>query len=131
MTTNQPQNVELPLGPAELLLLQRFGRGQSWLRALACTLARRGAAYRADNPDGTQTVIEVLGRSPLYKSGQFLFDILEWEDFMLDGPPPPVVPVTLDAVVLERLVRMLESVAEQLGGALDAFGPDGAFSGLR
>ena len=28
---------------------------------------------------------------PYYKGGQFLFDLLEWEDFMLDGEPPPLL----------------------------------------
>ena len=30
-------------------------------------------------------MLDALESSPLYKMGQFLFDLTEWEDFMVDG----------------------------------------------
>jgi len=38
---------------------------------------------RRDEPERARGLLEALGVWPLYKGGQFLFDLLEWEDFML------------------------------------------------
>jgi hypothetical protein len=52
---------------------------------------------------------------PYYKGGQFLFDLLEWEDFMLDGEAPPLLD---DAALLEALDRVTQ-VFRALSAALD------------
>ena len=57
---------------------------------------------------------------PVYKGGQFLFDLLEWEDFMLNGPAPPIVSTTLDARALRRVAAALTSVQSYLDGAVQA-----------
>jgi hypothetical protein len=105
--------------PAELDLLAAIGRGNEWLRAVLCTLARRGVAYRQARPEATQQLLAALSRWPIYKAGQFFFDLMEWEDFMLDGPPPPLLPETLDAQSLQRLARLLREIQSFLDGAID------------
>jgi hypothetical protein len=102
---NQPQ-----LTAEDRLLLASLARGGEWLRALLCTLARRGVALRTASPARARALLDALAPLPLYKGGQFLFDLLEWEDFMLDGPEPPILPTTLDG-------RALAQIAAQLGGA--------------
>jgi hypothetical protein len=52
-----------------------------------------------------------------YKAGQFLFDLLEWEDFMVDGPPPALLPGALDDVALARAGDFLRRLASFLDGA--------------
>ncbi|MFC9504847.1 hypothetical protein [Streptomyces sp. NPDC057002] len=64
-----------------------------WTRAALCTLARHGAALRRDDPARAGEVLGTLAPWPPYKGGQFLFDLMEWEDFMLDGDPPPLLPL--------------------------------------
>ncbi|PSL51898.1 putative repeat protein (TIGR01451 family) [Saccharothrix carnea] len=61
------------------------------LREVLCTLARRGAAIRQDDPQRARQILDALAPWPFYKGGQFLFDLLEWEDFMIDGEPPPIL----------------------------------------
>ncbi|TQM84435.1 hypothetical protein FHX81_6881 [Saccharothrix saharensis] len=61
------------------------------LREVLCTLARRGAAIRQDEPRRARQILDALAPWPFYKGGQFLFDLLEWEDFMIDGEPPAVL----------------------------------------
>lgn len=97
-------------------MLAAIGRGNDWLRAVTCTIARRGAAFHLRHPERAEGILRSLTRYPLYKAGQFLFDLLEWEDFMLDGPPPPIVPTTLDDAALERL----RSFGLSLRGHLDS-----------
>jgi hypothetical protein len=48
--------------------------------------------FRQDDPERASQLLQVLSPFPCYKAGQFLFDLLEWEDFMLDGPEPPIEP---------------------------------------
>ncbi|MFE9749005.1 hypothetical protein ACFYOT_29205 [Saccharothrix saharensis] len=61
------------------------------LREVLCTLARRGGAIRQDEPQRARQILDALAPWPFYKGGQFLFDLLEWEDFMIDGEPPPIL----------------------------------------
>ncbi|MFG2132918.1 hypothetical protein ACGFNV_34675 [Streptomyces sp. NPDC048751] len=68
-----------------------------WTRTALCTLARHGAALRRDDPDRGRHLLDTLAPWPPYKAGQFLFDLMEWEDFMLDGDPP--TPLPLDAAL--------------------------------
>lgn len=109
----------------DLAVLAAVARGSEWLRGVACTLARRGVAFRQAHPARARALLDALESSPLYKMGQFLFDLTEWEDFMVDGPPPPVLPATLDARALARLAGLLRQVQAHVeGGADDA--TDGA-----
>jgi hypothetical protein len=52
-----------------------------------CTLARRGGHVRETDPARARQILDELSRSPLYRGGQFLFDLLELEDFMVNGIP--------------------------------------------
>jgi hypothetical protein len=106
-----------PLTPAEQQLLALTRGGHEWLRAVLCTLARRGVAYRAVRPEAAGQLLATLATSPLYKAGQFLFDLMEWEDFMLDGKPPTLLPTVLDATALGRLSQFLDQVKGHLEGA--------------
>lgn len=110
-------NGPAPLDPRDAAVLDAFARGNEWTRAVSCTLARRGGALRRDQPERAARILDALRPSPLFKGGQFLFDLMEWEDFMLDGPAPPVVDTALDARSLARLAELLESVRGHLDGA--------------
>ncbi len=111
------------LHPDDRAVLDAVREGSGWLRALACTVARRGLAFRLEHPERARAVLDALAVSPLYKGGQFLFDLLEWEDFMLDGPPPPLLPTTLDARALRRVAGLLRSVQTHLDGGAEAPAP--------
>ncbi|MDB5671590.1 MAG: hypothetical protein JWO25_2549 [Alphaproteobacteria bacterium] len=56
------------------------------MRRVLCTLARMGVAWRRAETDRARTWLHSVEPHPFYKGGQVLFDLLEWEDFMLDGP---------------------------------------------
>ena len=96
------------LAPEDLILLASVRRGNEWLRAVLCTMARRGVAFRRAHPERASALLEALSTLPLFKGGHFLFDLMEWEDFMLDGPAPPIVPTVLDAAALFRIAAFLE-----------------------
>jgi hypothetical protein len=105
------------LSAAEIRLLDALGQGHDWLRAALCTIGRRGIAYRQGRPEAAQTLLDALSTSPLYKAGQFFFDLMEWEDFMLDGPAPPILANVLDAAALQRLAALLDKIKSHLDGA--------------
>jgi len=108
-----------PLQPPDLQLLARISSGNEWLRSVLCTLGRLGTALRQEDPERAAAIIGALGTWPWFKAGQFLFDLLEWEDFMVDGPPPPALPTVLQPEAWQRLddllaqVRSLVDVAQQ------------------
>ncbi len=77
-------------GPADVALLRLLQAQNAVLRVALCTLARRGVAFRRREAGRAAAWIDVLGPHPMFKAGQFLFDLMEWEDFMLDGDPPPL-----------------------------------------
>lgn len=104
------------LTPEDLAVLGAAQRGNEWLRAILCTLARRGLAFRHQAPERSAALLAALSRYPFYKAGQFLFDLLEWEDFMLDGPAPSLVPTALDPRALQRLAGLLDQVRLHLDG---------------
>jgi hypothetical protein len=110
------------LSADEANLLTSVARGNAWLRAVLCTLARRGVAYRQADPRRAQEILRTLAPLPYYKGGQFLFDLMEWEDFMLDGPPPPIVPTTLDERSLSRVTELLLAIQQHFDGSLDGGG---------
>jgi len=58
-------------------------------RALLCALARRGKLVARDEPLRAGALLAASQASPLYKGARLLFDLLELDDLMLDGPPPP------------------------------------------
>jgi hypothetical protein len=106
------------LHPEDREALAAFGRGSEWLRGAACTLARRGVAFRLADPDRAEAIVAELAPSPIFKAGQFLFDLLEWEDFMVDGAPPAIVPTTLDPLALRRLAGLLEHIRGYIDGGV-------------
>jgi hypothetical protein len=121
MSSSTSPPAAAPLQPEDLALLESLRQGGEWLRAVLCTLARRGRAFRNAEPERARALLNALSVYPWYKGGQFLFDLMEWEDFMLDGPPPPVLPTTLDAAALSRLAASLHRLKAHLdGGAADA-----------
>jgi hypothetical protein len=105
-----------PFEPRDIQLLESLKDGNRWLRGVLCTLARRGVALRRASPERGTAILDALATLPYYKGGQFLFDLLEIEDFMLDGPPPEILPTTLDAGSLQRLAAALRGVKRSLAG---------------
>jgi len=127
----------MPLRREDIALLESLRQGGDWLRAIFCTLARRGRAFRGAEPERARALLDALSVYPWYKGGQFLFDLMEWEDFLVDGPPPPLVPTALDAAALSRLAGILEQVklnldssTKQNGSAIEVSGPLVADEGL-
>jgi hypothetical protein len=103
------------MNPADLKLLSLLQQHNAALRVVLCTLARRGAALRRDEPERARAWIDTLSVHPYYKGGQFVFDLLEWEDFMLDGEPPPVLDEAALASALNQYAQMLRSLGAALG----------------
>jgi hypothetical protein len=120
---NVPPN-QLPdftnLTPEETAALQALARGNEWLRAVLCTLARRGVAYRQADAQRAQAILSILSPFPYYKAGQFLFDLMEWEDFMLDGPPPPILDTVMDWRSIQKLDAWLQELQSYLDGNVPA-----------
>ena len=77
------------------------------MRAALCTFARLGVAWRKREPARARAWLGRLETNPFYKGGQFLFDLLEWEDFMLDGPPPPLIPWAELAAITAKLTDIM------------------------
>ncbi|MCE6996138.1 hypothetical protein LZG04_15190 [Saccharothrix sp. S26] len=99
--------------------LRFVGRINTRLRAVLCTLARRGVAIRQDDPRRARQILDALAPWPFYKGGQFLFDLLEWEDFMIDGDPPPIV----SRPTLGALLDLPTSWADAAFAAIDTHAP--------
>ena len=110
-----------PLSGGDLAALAAVARGNQWTRSVLCTLARRGVALRQREPARADALIDAVSTWPWFKAGQFLFDLMEWEDFMVDGDPPPVIPTVLDATALARFSKLLGQLQGVLDGA--AAGP--------
>ncbi|HEX7440088.1 MAG TPA: hypothetical protein VF319_08300 [Caldimonas sp.] len=115
MPTSRKRNAPL-FGPADERLLQALRVHDEGLRALLCTLARRGVALRRAAPQRAGRWLDELAPHPLFKAGQFLFDLLEWEDFMLDGAPPPLLDANTVRVALDRVTQLLRSIGAALDG---------------
>ncbi|MBA3810804.1 MAG: hypothetical protein H0X27_03990 [Caulobacteraceae bacterium] len=88
MSEPPPPHLPSLSSPADQALLGLLRAQNLMTRTALCTLARRGVAFRGREPDRARGWLEALDPHPLYKAGQFLFDLMEWEDFMLDGEPP-------------------------------------------
>ncbi|MEL7223419.1 MAG: hypothetical protein AAGL17_00845 [Cyanobacteria bacterium J06576_12] len=117
MTFSNENSPESVLQPGDLAILSELQRSNEWLRAVLCTLARRGVAFRLAHTVRTQQILQILAPFPFYKAGQFLFDLMEWEDFMTDGPAPDVVPTALDSQSLSRISNFLYSLKSSLDSA--------------
>lgn len=106
--------------PADLALLDALRQHDQGLRAILCTLARQGMALRRSAPARAAAWLDQLAPHPLLKGGQFLFDLLEWEDFMLDGAAPALLDAQSLRTVLDRLAGVLRGVGAALDGAAPA-----------
>ncbi|MFE9449541.1 hypothetical protein [Streptomyces sp. NPDC006739] len=93
-------------------MLDLVRRSNARTRAVLCTLARLGVAMRHEEPERAARLLEALGVWPVYKGGQFLFDLLEWEDFLLDGTPPPPVGAEDLAAALRLPLRLLSEAVD-------------------
>ncbi len=117
---------------ADLRLLDVIRGHDRGLRTVLCTLARHGVALRRDQPQRATTWLDELAPHPMFKGGQFLFDLLEWEDFMLDGDAPPVLGANAVRLTLDRLAAALRVVGAGLEGipiapvTIDLAGADSA-----
>ena len=101
--------------PEDVETLLAIAQANDWLRAALHTLARRGTALRQQAPDRAFELLQLLSPHPFYKAGQFLFDLLEWEDFIVDGPPPD----SIDTIMNTESVRAVSAVLRGLKGYLD------------
>ena len=115
-----------PLLPQDRQLLGRIAAGNDWLRSVLCTLARHGTQLRLEDPARAGELVAVLSPWPWFKAGQFLFDLLEWEDFMVDGPPPPALPTVLQPENWQRLDNLLAALRALVDAAQPAPGPAGS-----
>lgn len=95
-TTTPPPPVDPtttgPLTPTDHRALAFLGQTNHCLRQCLCTLARHGVALRRHAPERARLLLDTIRPWPFYKGGQFLFDLMEWEDLMVDGDPPPLMP---------------------------------------
>ncbi|MGW0882946.1 hypothetical protein [Streptomyces sp. NPDC002671] len=99
-TTTPPPNGPADTGPPTPTDLRAFaflGQVNSRLRQCLCTLARHGVALRHRDPERARLLLDTVRPWPFYKGGQFLFDLMEWEDLMVDGDPPP--PASTERIV--------------------------------
>ncbi|NUT46320.1 MAG: hypothetical protein HOV94_03220, partial [Saccharothrix sp.] len=100
--------------------MRSLGRLNARLREVLCTLARRGRAIRLTEPRRARRILDALAPWPFYKGGQFLFDLLEWEDFMIDGEPPRVLSRAELGALLDVPTRWVDTAI----AAVDAHTPD-------
>ncbi|MDY7023398.1 MAG: hypothetical protein SWJ54_18940 [Cyanobacteriota bacterium] len=117
MTASDSPSPTNPLNSEDIDKLTAIGKGNKSLRAILCTLARRGLAFRQSHPERAKAILEALSTYPLYKGGQFLFDLMEWEDFMLDGTPPEIVPLDFLGTLPESLSNLFKALGNYLNPA--------------
>jgi Lamin Tail Domain len=107
-----------PITPDDRAFLEGVREENVWMRSVLCTLARRGVAFRRRHPDRAGMLLDALASWPMYKAGQYVFDLLELEDFMLDGDEPALVQTTLDRVALHRVAGLVRSLHRYVDGAV-------------
>ncbi|MEG3158892.1 hypothetical protein U1763_00085 [Sphingomonas sp. LB2R24] len=90
------------LTPSDRALLALVAGQDHVLRSGLSTLARLGVRVRRADPDRAETLVLQFEAHPFYKAGQTLFDLFEFEDFILDGDLAPV-----DADMLMKIVQPL------------------------
>jgi hypothetical protein len=95
------------LTPSDRKLIALVATQDHVLRSGLSTLARLGVRLRRADPGRAEALVEQFEAHPFYKAGQTLFDLFEFEDFILDGDSAPV-----DADMMLKVVRPL---AEWLG----------------
>ncbi|MEL7038863.1 MAG: hypothetical protein AAFO04_25130 [Cyanobacteria bacterium J06592_8] len=117
MTASDNPSPMNSLNSEDIAKLAAIARGNESLRAVLCTLARRGLAFRQGHPERAKAILEALSPYPLYKGGQFLFDLMEWEDFMLDGTPPEIVPLDFLGILPESLANLFKALGNYLNPA--------------
>lgn len=115
--TSTGQGDDDVFGADDRAVLARVDEGNAWLRAVLCTVARRGTLVRHREPERAAALIEALSPWPWFKGGQFLFDLMEWEDFMVDGPPPPLLASVLGSGSVRRIAAMLAAARALLDDA--------------
>ena len=118
MTNNPDWQGFTNLQPEDIEMLLAVARANDWMRAALHTLARRGTALRQKHPDRAFELLQLLSPHPFYKAGQFLFDLLEWEDFIVDGPPPESIDTVLNTASIEAVGGVLRGLKGYLDGAL-------------
>ena len=92
------------LPEADAALLAKLVPLNDSMRGLFCCFARLGVQFRRDDMVRAHQCITLLEPHPFYKLGQVMFDLLEFEDFMLDGDAPEIVSIDfIDAV--NRLLK--------------------------
>ncbi|MHB9860802.1 hypothetical protein [Streptomyces sp. YIM S03343] len=94
-----------------------LGQVNSCLRQCLCTLARHGVALRLHEPERARVLLDTVRPWPFYKGGQFLFDLMEWEDLMLDGEPPPLMPPERIISTFTLPVHWIAAATAQAPGA--------------
>lgn len=120
-----PPEPPAAFGPADRALFEMLAAQNLVLRSGLCTLARLGVALRRADPERAAAWADALSVHPVYKAGQFLFDLMEWEDFMLDGPPPPLAAdLARDVVNQVAETLKLKSMVEIDGGPIAADLPE-------
>ncbi|MEU3412691.1 MULTISPECIES: hypothetical protein [unclassified Streptomyces] len=90
-----------------------LGHVNNGLRQCLCTLARHGVALRRDAPERARILLDTVRPWPLYKGGQFLFDLMEWEDLMVDGDPPPVMSTERIVAACTLPVQLIAAATEE------------------
>ena len=118
--TPPPARDDDALGAPDRALMEAIRSHDAGLRALLCTLARHGVAMRRAQPARARAWLDALAPHPYYKGGQFLFDLLEWEDFMLDGEEPPLLDAAAVSRALDRIAQALRAVGAAIDGQATA-----------
>ncbi|WP_251095709.1 hypothetical protein [Streptomyces sp. Caat 7-52] len=120
MTTTPPPPADPtatgPLTPTDHRAFAFLGHVNSSLRQCLCTLARHGVALRRDAPERARLLLDTVRPWPLYKGGQFLFDLMEWEDLMVDGGPPPVMATERIVSACTLPVQLIAAATEEAPG---------------
>ncbi|MFF3504384.1 hypothetical protein [Streptomyces sp. NPDC003247] len=101
-----------PLTPTDHRALAFLNQSNSRLRRGLCTLARHGVALRRHAPERARVLLDTVRPWPLHKGGQFLFDLMEWEDLMVDGDPPPLMSTERIVSAFSLPVQWLAATAE-------------------
>ena len=114
MNVSENYSTTLHLEPEDIAKLVAIQDSNKGLRAILCTLARRGIAFRQNHPERARAILRTLSIYPFYKGGQFLFDLMEWEDFMLDGPPPEIVSIDFLGTWPESISNLFKALENYL-----------------
>jgi hypothetical protein len=98
-------------------LVSRLAQTTQGTRAFLCALGRRGKWLFRDEPARAEALLAAVQPHPVYKAGRILFDLLELEDLMLDGPAPASEPEG-EAKAIQALLAGIERFNAVLGGGV-------------